>query len=234
MIIPNDNKTFASESDMASQHGGAQSTFSEDQPEPPAYSPSNAPTTQSESDPTAVRVNYVYASERYKASKGSWTIDPNLRVPSSMLPKIPDGEERQNFYVHSVNGSVEATLRLISDQPTRSTLGGISEYGSVVVKIVSAIYDTSIQCCVPWTDTGYFISSGLKAESTISSQSPLRERQRHGLHPLRFRRTRHVLDPQRLDHVLTAHQETSRPLRGCRRNQQGVHRVCRRIWLRGS
>lgn len=121
----------------------APSVSSTEMTEPPSYRSSESTATvtadDSEAAPAEVRVNYVYVSENNNSAKGSWTIDPNVRVPPRLLPTIPDGEERRNFYIFSRHNSVAASLRLISNElrPTRSTLYARSEYNSVKIQIVS-------------------------------------------------------------------------------------------------
>lgn len=145
MIIPGDDKQTegsvksTTESDISpSEYGGSQSVYSgRAEPEPPAYSIGSLPSTEVE-EPSTPRVNYVYISETNSSARGTWTIDPDVQVPASMLMKLPDGEEeRKNLYVFSQNGSATATVRLLSDGPSRSSLHVESRNGSVTVKIVS-------------------------------------------------------------------------------------------------
>lgn len=113
--------------------------------EPPPYSttPSINP-GQDDAEPEARRVNRVYLDENHSSVKGSWTIDPNVQLPPSLQVPAPKGEEGTNFYVSSKHGNVTPSLRLISDQPTTSTLHARSEHGNLTVKIVSPALPTLI------------------------------------------------------------------------------------------
>jgi len=113
---------------------------------PPAYSQvassSQQPLTR---HPRAT--NYLYISEQYNSLKGSYTIDPSMSIPSSVLPKLEDDEtelDRKNLRLRTEHGSINADVLFVSPQssatpddvtPKRATLEASSEHGSVNVRL---------------------------------------------------------------------------------------------------
>ncbi|KAG8982915.1 hypothetical protein FRB94_007699 [Tulasnella sp. JGI-2019a] len=82
----------------------------------------------------SLRVNHICIKEQTNSVKGEWTIDPNVRVPASLMAGMQEGEERVNLALHSKNGSVAGKIRLISDLPSKSFIYASSQNGSVTMK----------------------------------------------------------------------------------------------------
>lgn len=135
MHIPfEDPKYTPTESDNSRSEYNAPSSTGP--PSPPPYTSTLTPQEPVALEP--LRTNRIYVKDQNNSVKGSWTIDPDVKVPEALLAPIPDGETRENLYLRSHNGSVVAKIRLISDEPTtRSTVNGSSQNGSVTLKIVS-------------------------------------------------------------------------------------------------
>ncbi|KAG8864068.1 hypothetical protein FRB96_006941 [Tulasnella sp. 330] len=111
---------------------------------PPSYDDANIirapiPGPMANGVGTRSRVNHIYIKELNRSVKEEWTIDPTIRVPSSLLAPLEKGEERANLRVHAQNGSVQVKVKLISNQPTKSFLYASSMNGSVVLKILSQV-----------------------------------------------------------------------------------------------
>lgn len=108
---------------------------------PPPYFPSTASEGPSTDGPSAwvpgpaARVNHVYLSEQNSTIKGTWTLDPNVRIPPPFLPKLAPGQPLRTFNATSHNGSVNVYLNLSSDTPTKSDLFTSSHNGTVTVHI---------------------------------------------------------------------------------------------------
>ncbi|KAG8864072.1 hypothetical protein FRB96_006945 [Tulasnella sp. 330] len=83
---------------------------------------------------STARVNHICIKEQSENIKGEWTIDPNVRVPSSLVSRIQPGEAGQNLVLESKNGSVAGKVRLISDKPSKSIIHASSHSGSVTMK----------------------------------------------------------------------------------------------------
>jgi len=127
MLLTSDKKTNT-EGDIPSDTEWAKGGF-----EPPPYTP------PSPAEDVSPRFNHIYIQQRNHAISGEWTIDPNVRVPESLLHNLPKGAERENLFLESHDYSVSIRLKLISDgpEPTRSTLRAASHDGTVTVKILS-------------------------------------------------------------------------------------------------
>jgi hypothetical protein len=153
MIVPSDVKTPASGSEVESSPPFGQAEASTAGPPPyissspsvapPAEKPLPVSPTQgifvAPRDELALRprTNFLYSKEEHHSIKGSWTIDPNVRIPRSLLIEVPEGEERKNLYLRSEHGHTSAKLALISDEPTKSVIDVSSGQGHVSLKIVS-------------------------------------------------------------------------------------------------
>ncbi|KAG8864070.1 hypothetical protein FRB96_006943 [Tulasnella sp. 330] len=99
---------------------------------PPSYDGSNYPPPPNIS--ATRRVNHICIKEQREDIKGEWTIDPNIRVPSSLVDQIQQAEAGANLVLESKNGSVAGKVRLISDKPSKSIIHASSDAGSVVMK----------------------------------------------------------------------------------------------------
>jgi hypothetical protein len=85
---------------------------------------------------------------RNESVKGSYVIDPALRIPSRLLPPLEEGEtedQRQNLKLLSHNGSVQASIVLVegsrpeegaSKAVPRTKLEVGSWNGNVTAKVV--------------------------------------------------------------------------------------------------
>ncbi|KAF5355227.1 hypothetical protein D9758_005976 [Tetrapyrgos nigripes] len=86
--------------------------------------------------------NFVTISRRAHNIKGSFNIDPSLRVPISYLPALAEGEkekDRQNLRLESKNLNVQAEVYVLSRQPLdgrqKVTLTFSSSNGSVTCRV---------------------------------------------------------------------------------------------------
>ena len=106
---------------------------------PPAYdAPSGSTTAVARGTrPTWTRGNHIYISTVNDSVKGQWTIDPNLIIPSSLLPAVADGERLDNCHLTCHNGSIKAELSLVSEKPTKSYLFAQTHNGTVELRVVS-------------------------------------------------------------------------------------------------
>jgi len=88
-----------------------------------------------------MRSNFLHITLEHQPVQGTWTIDPTLRIPESLLPhiKFKDGQRVDNLHLSSHHKAVEATLSLISDVPSKSYLYLKSEHAPVTVSIVSRV-----------------------------------------------------------------------------------------------
>jgi len=96
---------------------------------PPSYASIASPSTQ--------RVNHLYISDYDVAIKGTWHVDPNLRIPPPMLPKVKDGERMDNFHIETRDAITSVNLKLESDTPTKSYLYVKSRDRRITVNIIS-------------------------------------------------------------------------------------------------
>lgn len=78
--------------------------------------------------------------------KGTFVIDPSLRVPEAALSPLPQGEKRHNALLLSKNGGVHADIHLafppskgIPEKGARTSLFAKSHNGSVTLKAVSML-----------------------------------------------------------------------------------------------
>lgn len=101
-------------------------------PEPPPYSPSNA-----SAGPCLKRVNNLYIKEKDTAVRGTWLVDPNLRIPPTLLPKVPEDQRMDNLHIESRDATVDVRFHLESETPTKSYLYVGSIDGRITVTIVS-------------------------------------------------------------------------------------------------
>ncbi|THU88682.1 hypothetical protein K435DRAFT_866055 [Dendrothele bispora CBS 962.96] len=129
MIIPRSDSKDSSISESSVEESDS----------PPSYhSISPGPLSPSSLKPC----NFVSVSRRAHSIKGSFKIDPSLRIPAAFLPALADGEtekERQNLRLESRSLNVQADIYLLSNQPVdgrqKVTLTLSSNHGSVGCKV---------------------------------------------------------------------------------------------------
>ncbi|KAG7093921.1 hypothetical protein E1B28_007557 [Marasmius oreades] len=90
--------------------------------------------------------NFISVHHKDSPEKGSYAIDPSIRIPESFLPPLEIQETdndpiRKNFQVLSKNGSVDTQVYIVPDskpfdERKRVTMDIISKNGSVTAKIV--------------------------------------------------------------------------------------------------
>lgn len=88
--------------------------------------------------------NYLSVDETHRPIKGTYIIDPSMRVPSTYLPPLGEGEterDRKNLHLHTRDGSVNVDIWLVGHQRHseirngRTTLHVSSRDGSITVKV---------------------------------------------------------------------------------------------------
>jgi len=135
----------------------AQASMAEQSPfdPPPTYvssSPPPAPTMTPELPgpvaPKSKPINYLSLIREHNPIKGTYTIDPFMSIPQSLLPSLAANEtetDRKNLKVYAKNGSVDVDITLSvnteklsmddADRRKRATLDVGSHNGSVNIKL---------------------------------------------------------------------------------------------------
>ncbi|KAJ7910879.1 hypothetical protein B0H13DRAFT_2328934 [Mycena leptocephala] len=117
---------------------------------PPAYVPpeSQAATTSEQqlappATPVTVKpTNFLFVKREY-GIRGTYVIDPRIKIPQSMLPPLAAGETeatRQNVFLHSNHGDIDVDLFVLGDADTKWSLNMFLECtkGSITAKIHAA------------------------------------------------------------------------------------------------
>ena len=91
--------------------------------------------------------NYLSLTRTVNSVKGVFVVDPTLRIPSSLLPALEDGEtedDRKNLRLVSSHGSVDVNIFLLAGERGESETGTartrmlVGSYnGSIVARLVS-------------------------------------------------------------------------------------------------
>jgi hypothetical protein len=83
--------------------------------------------------------------------RGTYVIDPRIKIPQSMLPPLAAGQTeatRQNVFLHSNIGSIDVDLFVLGDAATKRSLNMFLECtkGRITAKIVRPSPCTSSAC----------------------------------------------------------------------------------------
>jgi len=131
----------------------AQASMAEQPPfdPPPTYASSSSPPptmTPELPGPVALKskpTNYLSLNRENNPIKGTYTIDPFMSIPQSLLPALESETVRKNLKVYAKNGSVDVDITLLvnaeklsiddADRRNRATLDVGSHNGSVNVKL---------------------------------------------------------------------------------------------------
>jgi len=112
---------------------------------PPSYTQFRA--VQASAEPPSIvhptpmprACNYLSLYRPNSPIKGIYTLDPNLYIPSSLLPPLGRGESesnRKNLKLMSANGAIDVEIFLLGQGPSRRTTMDVkSSNGSVHVKL---------------------------------------------------------------------------------------------------
>ena len=106
---------------------------------PPSYADSvpSGPSSSRGRPVGPLPTNYTDISHTNGKVTGHWNVDTNLQIPSSLLKPLPsDQTTRPNLCLHTRNGSIKATVSLVSGSAQRASLEFGSWNGKVSVSVV--------------------------------------------------------------------------------------------------
>ncbi|KAJ7713607.1 hypothetical protein B0H16DRAFT_1743212 [Mycena metata] len=104
---------------------------------PPAEQQLAPPTTPVTVKPT----NFLFVKRDSGAIRGTYVIDPRIKIPRSMLPPLAAGETeatRQNLFLDTNSGSIDVDISVLGDTNTKRSVNmslRCSDYGSITVKL---------------------------------------------------------------------------------------------------
>src|SRR5882724_6658540 len=119
-------------------------SYTEAAPSPSSLPPPSPPPVASSSLSAPSRLlspptNYLTISRLDDSVKGKYTIDPSIRMPSSVIPSLGKHGRTLNAYLKS-NNSIDVVIQLIRGPEAKgpAQLEALSLNGSVTVTVVSA------------------------------------------------------------------------------------------------
>jgi hypothetical protein len=106
------------------------------------------------SAPAAKSANFISIVRIHGTIKGTYAIDPQLTIPTYLLPPVGEGESeasRKNMVLEARYGSIDVDIVLVGDKSQlddqkrdynkkRTTLAMESSYGAVTAKVVSTFH----------------------------------------------------------------------------------------------
>lgn len=117
-------------------------TYASSSSPPPAPSPASAALTN---HGRVTPSNYISLDRENNSIKGTYTIDPLITIPKSLLPTLAAGEteaNRKNLKLYAKNGSIDVNINLLANtgkevhsHNKRVTLDVGSQNGSVKVNL---------------------------------------------------------------------------------------------------
>lgn len=80
--------------------------------------------------------NMISISQNNKSIKGTWVVDTNLAIPSSLASSSPSGSANYNLSLTTKNGSIAADVALVSGGSDRATMFLHGYNGSIKFNLV--------------------------------------------------------------------------------------------------
>jgi hypothetical protein len=115
--------------------------YSKPQPElPPVAGPATVPLAVIPIPDSVKPSNFLSLSRGNTQIKGTYVIDPRIKVPQPLLPPLAEDETettRRNLFLHTSNGSIEAEVFIVGDGDHKQKVNMLvkSSNGSVVMKL---------------------------------------------------------------------------------------------------